>query len=467
MSDTALDERSDADAGASTGTGPGDGSGAVPGEETGAWHTARASVAAVADGVLAALWVLAALAVVCLMGWFSADAGLRWEPRAALRVAADAWALGQGASLVQPWGAVSVVPLGVTLLSVLATRRAGRRVAARAQDEVGDLDVAIAGALVLGGYLVATLVVVVLAGAEETGPSLLRALLGAGAVVVLGAFPALAAGTGRQDALLARARTLLPAWVPGALRRGVAMAGLLLALAALLLGALLLRHAGAGAEAVSALQPSPLDTVVLGIASLLVLPVLVVWAAAWLVGPGVVVGSGTLVSPTVVTLGPLPAVPFTAALPTTGPPSWLVAVQVTPVLVGLGVVLLARRERPHGTAAAIAQAAAAAVVAGVVLAVLGLTASGSVGPGRLGEVGVPVLELFLVSVSALGVGAVSGAGLLILRDRRGGASPAGGSTDEEETVEIVVERHGARAFTPSGWRRVVAPTAGDAGRDGR
>ena len=421
-----------------------------------AWPVARASLAAAADGALAAVWVLALLSVVALTGWFSADAGLRWEPRTALRVAADAWALGQGAWLVQPWGVVSVVPLGVTVLSVLAARRAGRRVAARAESDVSDSDVAVAGALVLGGYLVATLVVVVLAGAEESGPSLLRALAGSTLVVAVGAFPTLVAGTDRGEAYVRGLRRVVPAWVIGAAARAGAVLALHLAVSSMLLGALLLRHADAGAASVSSLQPSALDAVVLAAASLLVLPVLVIWTASWLVGPGVAVGAGTLVTPTSVTLGPLPAVPFTAALPAEQPDAWLAVVQVTPVLVGLCAVLLLRRTRPVAWPVALAQAAMAGVLAALGLALLGAAASGSVGPGRLAEVGVPVVQLGLTSAAAFGLGAVLGATVLMVLDSR---RARGRDEDDEPTIEIIVETRGERAFTPAGWRRVT--TAAD------
>ena len=429
-----------------------------------AWPAARASLAAAADGALAAVWVLAFLAVVALTGWFSADAGLRWEPRAALRVAGDAWALGQGAWLVQPWGVVSIVPLGVTLLSILAARRAGRRVAARAEDDVSDVDVALAAALVLGGYLVATLVVVVLAGAEESGPSLLRALIGSTLVVSAGAVPTLVSGTGRGEAYARLAAGIVPTWVRGALRRAGVILALHLAAASMLLGGLLVRHADAGAAAVSALQPSTLDAVVLGIASLLVLPVLVIWTASWLVGPGVALGAGTLVSPTSVALGPLPAVPFAAALPTEQPHPWLVAVEATPVLIGVCAVLLLRRTRPAAWTAALGQAVLAGALAGVGLALLGAFASGSIGPGRLATVGVPVVELLATSAAGFAFGAALGAlALAVLDGRRARA----GLGDDEPTIEIVVETSGQRAFTPTGWRRVASPEAADERRGRR
>ena len=440
-------------------------------ETTAAWPVVRASLGAAADGAMAAVWVLVLLGVVALTGWFSADAGLRWEPRAALRVAADVWALGQGAHLVQPWGAVSIVPLGVTLLSIVAARRAGRRVAARARHDelagqhVGDGDVAMAAALMLGGYLVVTLLVVVLAGAEESGPSLLRALAGSSLVVAVGALPALIAGTGRSETYAAVLRSVVPGWMPGALRRGAAILALHLGLAAMLLGALLVRHADAGADAISALQPSTLDAVVLGLASLLALPVLTVWTASWLIGPGVTVGAGTLVSPTTVALGPLPAVPFAAALPTSQPPSWLVLVQVSPVLVAIVVTLLLRRDRPDSWALALLQAAVSGLVAAVGLVLLGVATSGSIGPGRLAEVGVPVPQLLATSAAAFSLGAVLAAAALAVVDRRRGArvrSAGDAADDAADTVEIIVEARGSRAFTPGGWRDMVRPS--DAGQ---
>ena len=57
-----------------------------------------------------------------------------------------------------------------------------------------------------------------------------------------------------------------------------------------------------------------------------ILPNVVLLASTYLLGPGFAVGSGTVVSPAEVSLGPVPSVPVLAALPDDGwAPGWTIA----------------------------------------------------------------------------------------------------------------------------------------------
>src|SRR5205085_1184364 len=67
-------------------------------------------------------------------------------------------------------------------------------------------------------------------------------------------------------------------------------------------------------------------SVQLVVLSLVVVPNAVVFSGSYLLGPGFTVGTHTIVSPTVVTIGALPMFPLLAALPDTGPtPPWTAA----------------------------------------------------------------------------------------------------------------------------------------------
>ncbi|MEN9621047.1 MAG: hypothetical protein RL499_1240, partial [Actinomycetota bacterium] len=122
------------------------------------------------------------------------------------------------------------------------------------------------------------------------------------------------------------------------------------------------------------------------------LPTLVIWAAAWLVGPGFAVGAGSTVSPIATTLGPLPAVPVLGALPVE-PSSLGFMTLIVPVLAAFIAGLAVR---PRLVAAlddepprwwGLGTAALAAVVAGLAMGFLAFVATGAAGPGRLAEVG--------------------------------------------------------------------------------
>ncbi|MEY3972227.1 MAG: hypothetical protein RLY84_620, partial [Actinomycetota bacterium] len=152
---------------------------------------------------------------------------------------------------------------------------------------------------------------------------------------------------------------------------------------------------------------------------LAILPNLIIYGFAWITGAGFSIGAGSFVSPIASQLGPLPALPIFAALPTGGIDRGIVFSSI--VVVGAIVAtLLARRstERMRWEFATSFSAAAvlalfSALIASVLAFALGLLASGSLGPGRFVEVGLnPVLlagvvflevlvPVFLVSVVAV------------------------------------------------------------------
>src|SRR3546814_11092751 len=75
------------------------------------------------------------------------------------------------------------------------------------------------------------------------------------------------------------------------------------------------------------------DGVIFCLVMLVLVPNAMVFSASFLLGPGFTVGTGTLVSPATVAIGPVPMFPMLAALPENGPtPGWMPALLVVPVL---------------------------------------------------------------------------------------------------------------------------------------
>ena len=134
-------------------------------------------------------------------------------------------------------------------------------------------------------------------------------------------------------------------------------------------------------------------------------PTMLIWACSWLIGAGFSVGTGTVFAPDRVVAGPAPALPLLGLLPA-APLStaglWL------PLVVTVGAMVAAWRRRAvlnslrvrHAVSAA--GAAALLVAAGVGL--LCLAASGSVGPGRMTDVGPQVLYTVILVFVEVGVG---------------------------------------------------------------
>ena len=138
--------------------------------------------------------------------------------------------------------------------------------------------------------------------------------------------------------------------------------------------------------------------VVLQLAYLLVAPV---WAFAWLVGAGFAVGEGTQFSVLGVESAPLPAIPMLGALPpvSTGIP-WMLAL-VAIIFLVLGVVVTRREDT--GLKVSLGNAAIAVVIASLTVAVLGLMASGAIGPERMTITGPVPAELFGFTLLVVGL----------------------------------------------------------------
>jgi hypothetical protein len=140
------------------------------------------------------------------------------------------------------------------------------------------------------------------------------------------------------------------------------------------------------------------------------LPNATIFSAAYLLGPGFAVGTGTVVSPALVSLGPVPMFPLLAALPDDGPtPIWTAYLVALPPLVAAVAAARAQRRLPtlRWLEGAV-RGCAGGVLAGVLLAVLAAVSGGAVGPGRMREVGPPVADVLVHAVTAFGVGGLLG-----------------------------------------------------------
>ena len=364
------------------------------------------ALGALVAGLGAPAVALSLLWFVGLIGWYADDGGSHGTTTSVLRVGADAWLLAHGSPLSLRQVVVTASPLGLTLLCGYLTYRFARR--AGAACDVEDLRTVGLGTVVLSGtYAAFALLTSVLAGVPGAQPGMGMAFLGG--AFVGGAFggAGLLRGAGRAGEL----RRLVP--VP-ALSIGYAAAVTVLGMAAL--GALLTAvglvvHWSAAVEVVDALA---LDLAG-GIGSLLLLaaiaPNVVLLASTYLLGTGFAVGTGTVVSPAEVTLGPVPSVPVLAALPADGwAPGWAMGLVAVPVLAAAVAAFLVGRTMPTTSyQGAAVRGLGGGALAGVLLTVAASWAGGAIGPGRMTDVGITIGGTFLPAVAALALGGVLGA----------------------------------------------------------
>lgn len=168
-----------------------------------------------------------------------------------------------------------------------------------------------------------------------------------------------------------------------------------------------LRHADRIGEIGAALDPGPLGTAVLALLGAALTPNAAVWAAAYALGPGFAVGTGTSVAPTGVDVGMVPALPALGALPasTGGLLGW--SVLLGPLAAGVVAALLVDRLAPYGRWwRVVPHAVGGAAVAALGMAALAGLSGGSVGTGRLVEVGPDQAWVALTTLGQVGAVAV-------------------------------------------------------------
>lgn len=273
------------------------------------------------------------------------------------------------------------------------------------------------------------------------------------------------AGTG----VVARVRDRIEAaphgWgdVIGLIARGsaVVVLGLIGAGALIVAVSLVLR----GGEVIALFEAGHVDALgatVITIAQLAYLPTLAVWGLSFIAGPGFAVGTGTAVSPAGTQLGVIPGIPVLGALPESTT-TWLLLLALIPIALGALAGWIARSrlvalhvsdpDDPIGARFVIALGIA--VVGGGVSGVLALLASGSIGPGRLAELGPQPGAVAL----AVGLEVLVGAGILLLSPRK--------RTDAAfDTARITTdpEDHNG-AGSPVGEYSPMSPSAADFSSD--
>lgn len=354
------------------------------------------------QGAVLSFAVVALLAVVGTLGP-GADDGA-WA--AATSVAVGLWLLGQGVPLDAGTDAVTLIPLGIGGLALFTVYVSAKRSA-----------LPTAGAW-WGGTAATVVVTTALAAltgtSAATGELAARVALAALAGLVVGGGGMALGMLGGSDGITAaELGGRLDPYLPDVLRLGlraggVAVAGAVAA-AAVLAGVWIVAGRATSDDIVASLNPGWVGGGVLAVAQLALLPNLVLWALAWIAGPGFAVGQDTVFSATATEAGPLPAVPLLGALPG---PDWSgsTGLWLPVVLVGCGALAgwYAWRELEPGRVRWVDVAwilGGVAITAALVVGVLQWWASGTVGPGRLADVGADPLLVGAVVAAEAAVGA--------------------------------------------------------------
>jgi Family of unknown function (DUF6350) len=375
---------------------------------------------------------LAVLITLTAIGWITAPhVGIGSGLGGVLRTAALLWLVAHHVGFAVRGTAgpvrIGLLPLGLVLLPGALLALAGRWVVRAGSvtrlRHVGYAAVALAFpyALLAGALALAS-------GTTVVAPSLWQAV----AASFLLALVAGGLGAARGLAPWPKLAGLLPARPRSIVLGALGAAAILAATGAALAGVSLALHLAEVKAASDALAPGLGGAALLLLAQIAYVPNAIIWAVAYVVGPGFAFGTGTVVAPTGSALGAVPVFPMLAALPSgprPGGPAWVpVLVLAMPYLAGVFAGIVTVRITPTPVIEAAPLWGFAAGTATGVLAGLGAAfAGGPLGHGRLAVVGPPGLQVGLVAVLEMGVTAAlsaAAANWLILR-RATGRRPAG------------------------------------------
>jgi len=420
---------------------------------------------------------LAALTTLTAIGWITAPhVGIGTGLGGVLRTAALLWLVAHHVGVtVHGAGRIGMLPLGLVLLPGALLALAGRWVV-RAGGVTRLRHVGYAALALALPYTLLAGALAVASRSSQAAPSLWQAVVAS----FLLALVAGGLGAARGLAPWSRLVRLMPARPRSVILGMVGACALLTAVGAALAGASLYVHLPEVKAATDALAPGTAGAALLLLAQLAYAPNAIIWAVAYVLGPGFAFGAGTVVAPTGSALGALPVFPMLAALPsgprTAGPPWVAVLVLATPYLAGVfaGIVTVRVTPTPLIEAAAL-WGLAAGVATGAVAGLAAAFAGGPLGDGRLAAVGPSGWQVGLVAMLEIGVTAAltaAGANWLILRRtaprlsrrrRSDETEEAGVSAEAGVSEEAGVSRRPARPAEPARIPAGVIDESDDAG----
>ncbi len=374
---------------------------------------------------------LAVLTTLTLLGWIAA-------PRSAFgqglpgvfRTACQLWLAAHHAGFAIPGGRVGLLPLGLMILPGTLLYRAGlwmardadlrlRMPARLPKGTPKDLAIrrrraqfvliARAGVSLAAPYALLAGMIALVARNEVTQPFLGETLLSHFLLAFVAGSVAVARTIGPWRSML----RLLPER-PRSVVVGtaVAMSMMLAAGLVLVLGSIVVNF-DAIQELSEVLSPGFVGGLLLLLVQGLYLFNAVIWAMAYIAGPGFALGTGTLVAPTGVKLSTLPTLPMLGALPDSGAvPPWVMAVIALPFAAGtVAGVVVARIAPTPSLEAAPLWGFVCGLTTGGAAGLLAALSGGPLGGARLSAVGPSPWEVALSVSLEVGVAAGISAGL--------------------------------------------------------
>lgn len=367
----------------------------------------------------------------------------------AASVATRLWLLAFGAPWDLDGATITLAPLGLTAIAALMMAGLARRFA----DKTWTSWLCAVGAFSATVIAATTLT---WAGAENTTQ---RAAT-AGVIAVALAAPTAAFGIWRAHGATLTWVTRIPQAVRTGARMAVIVVGVHVAAAALLGAWWALTGRSAIGDTATALQVDAVGGLALAAVETAFVPTLVVWHMAWVAGPGFDIGLAHY-APSSLTEAPLPAIPLLGGVPHAAGGLWTWAPLVVVAAGALARTGVMTR-MPEGWARA-GVMAIGAVTSGLIAGLLGLAASGAIGPGTLQSTGVSAGDLGLLSATLAAAGMLATEGVLWLLAVAGIGTPSRSEKRPDATARSASSPAGsAKPASPAGSAKPASPASATA-----
>lgn len=330
-----------------------------------------------------------------------------------VRTATVLWLVGHHVTVqVSGAGQIGMLPLGLVALPGTLLWRAGRAIVRSHQ--VTSLGEAAATALAVAvPYAALAGALAVASRSKLAAASIPQALLASFVI----AFVATGFGAARALAPWAQLGALMSARTRAVLAGTAGALAVLIAAGAMATALALAADVHRFSDVYHTLSPGFVGAALLLLAQIGYLPNAVLWAVAYMLGPGFAVGAGTVAAPTGSVLGPMPAFPLLAALPAGAHgsgPGWLGVVMLSvPYLAGaVGGLLVVRLGPTAVLESAPARGFCCGLLTGFVLGIGSAFAGGPLGDGRMAAVGPSPWQVTAVASLEVGIAAAITAGLV-------------------------------------------------------
>jgi hypothetical protein len=423
---------------------------------------AGASAACTATGI-----GLAVVTMLVLAGWIAAP-HLGLGLIGVLRTAAVLWLVGHHVTVqVSGAGQIGMLPLGLVALPGALLWRAGRAVV-RGHQVTGLREATAVALAVAIPYAALSCALAVASRSGLAAASIPQALLASFVI----AFVAAGFGAARALAPWAHLGALISARTRSVLAGTAAALAVLIAAGAMATALALAGDVQRFNDVYRLLDPGVVGAGLLLLAQFAYLPNAVIWAVAYMLGPGFAVGAGTVAAPTGSVLGPMPAFPLLAALPAGahgGGPGWLGALMLAfPYLAGAVAGALVVRTAPTTVLeSAPMRGLCCGLLTGLALGVGASFAGGPLGDGRMAVVGPSPWQVAAVASLEVGIAAAITAGLVnwwYVRKRWDAQAGPTGRPLAAHPAGRPPDQPGQRAGKPARWPPGrLASTAGDDG----